>query len=228
MARLLEPDQSVVIFCPADLPDVQPLINGRSLQDLMPARRCRAVHEFEEARINGMARCCYWVPNGGHDRRLPIMAFDDLSPVIREFLLWSNMCPEEWFKLWVGVRGDDYCMALIPKMELALSRWRWRRLQLTDEAELGHDLVYNILMQPIINYCLASSRVRMLRNALGDHTNIGMMQYDPNVTDTKLAKALITGPYEVVYDELPPLPAAWGGITCQYLYDGLPLGFSPN
>ena len=66
---------------------------------------------------------CLWSGDPETRSFTPIIVCENAQAIVDHMRLWADGHPEDWFELLVEDNGDNYMVALIPRVDLSVKRW---------------------------------------------------------------------------------------------------------
>lgn len=100
-----------------------PLVDGSPGQTLENGEGGVAViQELMDGAPTGQADGCAWSENG--PEVMPVLMFCGAEEILAHLVRWSEGKPEKWFDLYLRGKGDQYAIALCPKIAMSVERYK--------------------------------------------------------------------------------------------------------
>jgi hypothetical protein len=79
----------------------------------------------------------------------PVLVIDRAREIVDHLLEWSESNPAEWFEIHVEESSSEYTLALVPRMDMSIERFRAARLLFAGEV-LPPDARFRVISCPIV------------------------------------------------------------------------------
>lgn len=99
----------------------------------------------ESDESNTAAQACLWMDNEGTPAI--ILAYPEAEKIKNHLVVWAENKPETWFDLVIAEKGDIYAVALFPRLEKSVERWK-----IAFQLKTGYppiDMEYSIFFRPL-------------------------------------------------------------------------------
>lgn len=124
-----------------------PLLRGEAGATIEPERAAEVIGPIFDTDA-GHVDAVVWA----HDDRglpWPIFVLDRAEEVFEHLIEWAEGSPSNWFRLVWAARGDEYALALVPRAERSLERYRLAR-RLTTGKDVPADARFEIVFRPVL------------------------------------------------------------------------------
>lgn len=106
----------VVSYCPLLLPP-----SGKATYSL-DSGEANSITKHIDSLPSGVARGCLWV---NEDKRVaPVLLYEEAREIYEHLVIWSEKKPDDWFEYILVERGERYALAVFPRINKSIERWR--------------------------------------------------------------------------------------------------------
>jgi hypothetical protein len=132
----------------------------------------------------------------------PILVLDRADEVFEQLVEWAESSPASWFTVAWAARADEYALALMPRAERSVERYRLAR-QLTTGEDVPAGARFEIIFRPILFRGPVSALSRDMLGRLPERVKVGFLRRSAlpvDVANIDPSSVLFCGPLEVVHD----------------------------
>jgi hypothetical protein len=152
--------------------------------------------------VNSGADFCLWVDKDG--QASPVLVFSNAEDLADHINTWSENKPEEWFDIQLNQISDSYSIALMPRLEKSVERWRVN-YQLTTGYPPKRDLNVNLVFNPLHFATKHSPVFENVKPHIKSKTKIGLLNLNgvkPEEIQEKLDTESIMwlGPFDTKWE----------------------------
>lgn len=90
---------------------------------------------------------CIWGISGGEVH--PILIMHQMNAVLDHLIEWSEGVPQEWFNLHIHEHADRYSIALLPKLEHSIERFR-AAMMINRNIKVPRDTNFQLMFKPLM------------------------------------------------------------------------------
>lgn len=163
---------------------------------------------------DGTADGCVWLQDND-GTTYPCLLYDGAEQLAEHLKLWAENEPGEWFQLVIAEYGGRYGMALIPKFDKGIERFRIA-YQLRNGFPLPENLKYEFIFRPLHFMSRFDHVFSKIKSNIANGVKVALMQAseykDDDPSSINWDNVMIElGEFEVVMD----------GPLTQYVLDNL-------
>lgn len=142
-------------------------------------------------------KACLWMVVD--DQYCPVFVLDDAQGVYDHLLCWSEKRPVDWFKLQAMSYGGRYGLAMIPRVEKSIERFKTARFINFGEI-ISSKSKFNVVFDPLCFISGGSGVFDNICGDFGDHMKVYFLDccdLPKNPVDIDFGKAILVGEFEL-------------------------------
>jgi hypothetical protein len=107
----------VVSYCPLLMPSAD-----QKLTYDPESNKANSIIKYIDSLPSGNAKGCLWVNE--EKNVAPVFLYENAFEIYEHLVLWSEKEPEKWFEYVLVEKGDKYAIAVFPRVNKSIERWR--------------------------------------------------------------------------------------------------------
>lgn len=132
----------------------------------------------------------------------PILVLDRADEVFEHLVEWAEGSPAAWFTLACATRGGNYTLALMPRVDRSVERYRMARRLISGE-EVPADASFRIVFRPLLFRGPMSAVSREMLARLPARVRVGFLprgELPGDPSDLDFSTVRLCGPIDVEKD----------------------------
>jgi hypothetical protein len=132
----------------------------------------------------------------------PVLVLDHANEILEHLAEWAEGSPADWFTLIWTTNGDRYALALMPRVDRSVERYRTVR-HISAGEEVPSDATFHVAFKPILFRGPMSASSRAMLRGIPQRVRVGFLDRDELPADDDLldpARVVSFGPIEAERD----------------------------